>query len=368
MSISRRRRRRFGEQSAAEFARRQQQDFYYFVVQSLFTETKSHLFPKHSARELLFDGYEDPILSEGEGVIDIPFDRFGWFYKRNGSSSDGLFEMKTGAGEIASLGRLVSWNREQRLPFPGSCGSLDGVSAGDLYPAYQESVERIKMFVGEICRPLALPFAGLVDHAGVSARRFSFDGSTFDYSREENRCFCSEDGGSCPADGVANVSACVFNSPAAVSLPHFLHADPVYRQRVGGLRPDPSVHAFTIDVMPQLGVPVFVQAAMMVSVVLTRDERLSFTNQTLERQTFYPAFYFITNATVTQDMAAPMRLLQLLDHWISIAGLVMESLGVLLLFALLFSLRHQLPAAKLLCPPAAARSRGESGSATLISS
>jgi CD36 family len=39
-----------------------------------------------SVREFLFDGYEDPLISLADTLpalaqIDIPFDRFGWFYK-----------------------------------------------------------------------------------------------------------------------------------------------------------------------------------------------------------------------------------------------------------------------------------------------
>lgn len=40
---------------------------------------------KKSVRELLFDGYEDPILNIASELkkitnISIPFDKFGWFY------------------------------------------------------------------------------------------------------------------------------------------------------------------------------------------------------------------------------------------------------------------------------------------------
>ena len=39
-----------------------------------------------TVREFLFDGYEDPLITMAETLpalaqIDIPFDKFGWFYK-----------------------------------------------------------------------------------------------------------------------------------------------------------------------------------------------------------------------------------------------------------------------------------------------
>lgn len=227
--------------------------------------------------------------------MDIPYDKFGWFYDRNGTSTDGVYQMWTGKGDITSLGRLLSWNNETELPLTGVCKSLDGVSAGDLHPPYPDPVyQEVKLFVGDICRPLTLKSAGKVDHAGVTSSRFIVDQTTFDYDREENKCFCTGEGGKCPANGVANVSACVFNTPAAISLPHFMHADPVYRQRVHGFHPDPAIHTFYMDIMTDIGAPVGIQAAMQINIVLTRDERLNFTTLAKDHETYYPVFYFIT--------------------------------------------------------------------------
>jgi hypothetical protein len=47
------------------------------------------LFIKRTISELLFEGYEDELLTIGEAYLgqnekmDIPMDRFGWFYKVN---------------------------------------------------------------------------------------------------------------------------------------------------------------------------------------------------------------------------------------------------------------------------------------------
>lgn len=287
-------------QSAAEFALSRDDAFYFYVVNSLYTETNSSLYLKHSARELLFEGYEDPILAEGQGVMDIPYDKFGWFYNKNDTSSDGVYQMWTGKEQISSLGRLVSWNNQTELPYAGSCGSISGVSAGDLFPPSPDSgQDYIKLFVGEICRPLTLHAHGQVRHSGVRSNRFSVDGKTLDYRRDENKCFCSGKGGQCPRNGVANVSSCVFNTPAAISLPHFLHADPLFRTRVTGLKPNPALHSFDIDVMPELGVPINIQAAMQINIVLTRDQRLNFTTMAHDHETYYPVFYFITVSLIS---------------------------------------------------------------------
>ena len=55
--------------------------------------------------DLTFDGVDSELLHIGDAVgqigDSIPFDRFGWFYDRNGSETyDGLFEMFTGEDDI----------------------------------------------------------------------------------------------------------------------------------------------------------------------------------------------------------------------------------------------------------------------------
>merc|ERR550519_1808112 len=68
------------------------------------------MFIKVRVGNLTFDGVDSKMLHLGDfggpqlgGAIsdNIPFDRFGWFYDRNGSESyDGLFEMFTGEDDI----------------------------------------------------------------------------------------------------------------------------------------------------------------------------------------------------------------------------------------------------------------------------
>ena len=53
-------------------------------LSSTFDATESKVFINRTVGELLFDGYEDPLLSIAEWVgttSNIPIDKFGWFYK-----------------------------------------------------------------------------------------------------------------------------------------------------------------------------------------------------------------------------------------------------------------------------------------------
>ena len=55
---------------------------------STITEIGTEPFITKPVRELLFDGYDDMLLSIASWLgpkSDIPMDKFGWFYKVNGN-------------------------------------------------------------------------------------------------------------------------------------------------------------------------------------------------------------------------------------------------------------------------------------------
>ena len=59
------------------------------------------LFVSKTVRELLFQGYKDPILTDTKflpsSLVPVKMDKFGYFYPRNGSDwFDGVFNMYTG--------------------------------------------------------------------------------------------------------------------------------------------------------------------------------------------------------------------------------------------------------------------------------
>lgn len=55
-------------------------------------------------------------------------------------------------------------------------------------------------------------------------------------------------------DGVLNLTPVVpDNVPLFASQPHFLHADPIFRQNVSGMNPDPKIHDSYLGVEPITG-------------------------------------------------------------------------------------------------------------------
>ncbi|XP_052755026.1 protein peste-like isoform X2 [Galleria mellonella] len=233
------------------------------------------------AGELLFEGYEDPLLefaktlppSTTGGAPQV--DRFGWFYERNNSLDiDGYMEVTTGEHGGTLPGQIVRWNHNYRLPYySGNCGQLLG-SAGEFMPRNLTEESELLMFSPDLCRTVVMDYMDSGVHNGLQYHKYgitarSFDNSTFS---SENTCFCN---GACEWSGVMNVSACRFGSPAFISLPHFLHGDPQLRDLVTGMDPDPEKHSFYFAVEPRLGVPVDVSGRFQLNLYLEANPHVA---------------------------------------------------------------------------------------------
>lgn len=165
----------------------------------LITENEAQLFPKHTVRELLFDGYADDLIDAGQDLgFNVPYDKFGWYYGRNNSATDGTYSIFTGEAEtMDKFGLLHSWNNQQMLPFWNGyqCNRLDQSTPGDFRPPYvQPKPSVIYIFVGDICRSLPLHYLKTIEYHGLVVDRYWAGHQVFDYTLSENKCYCSPDG------------------------------------------------------------------------------------------------------------------------------------------------------------------------------
>ena len=285
--------------------------FLRFMMDASIKADNQMLFIKARVGNLTFEGLDNPLLHMGDIDGDlgdaitasIPFDRFGWFYERNGSESyDGIFQMNTGADdaykviiidiiviviviimimktiltEAYQVGQITEWNQRGDVShlYPAPCDRLEG-SAGEFFPQdqvrhpqesfhhflFQEKTS-ISYFTPDLCRPIHFNFKEETEVSGVSGFRYQLDeglvaNSTYNAT---NSCYnpypdhvpnITEDWQTGdPAtsryiveqhlpNGLLNVSSCKFNSPSYVSFPHFYLADPALLDQ---FHPDSSLH------------------------------------------------------------------------------------------------------------------------------
>ncbi|XP_011878460.1 PREDICTED: protein croquemort [Vollenhovia emeryi] len=346
----------------------------------LLSSTNRRYYTSKTVDELLFTGYTDSLLTMGKvmPMEDVPsFDRFGWFYMRNGSTElDGYLNMETGEHDISQLGMMRKWNYRDTVKFFKSpCNVIEG-SAGEFWPPGRTKDE-ITLFSAELCRSLIYEYEGTVSHFGLEGYRYVLDRKTLgndtrrrypheqakyfepttttedffsaahlpetgftttesasernsnEYSDDDpdiinmGHCYCS---GECTPSGLINVSACRYGAPAFISLPHFHKGDPVLLDQVDGLAPNDKDHSFSITLEPMTGLPVNVVARLQINLLLQPSETVTLYHNV--PKIYMPMFWFELQVQVSEEMASNLSKLLALPIVMLSVGIIMIIIGL----------------------------------------
>jgi len=307
------------------------------------------LFIKVRVGNLTFDGVDSELLhladigDELGGALRPPFERFGWFYARNGSeTSDGLFEVFTGQDDLSKSGQISRWNDDPSLGdfFPEPCDLLEG-SVGDIFPPKQD-LTPVSFFSPDLCRPIHFNFKQETQVDGVAGYKYQVEeevmaNGTFN---ENNICFNPNPdllvdipvdcltADHCTSDppvihplegavnmylpnGLLNVTTCTYSkyaSPTYVSHPHFYLADPLLLDQFhpdSDLIPNEGQHSSYLILHPETGTPLEIAIRTQINVLyrpFTGFPIDMFANTT---PTFYPAIWFETITEQPEDFSPP---------------------------------------------------------------
>ncbi|XP_054262104.1 protein croquemort-like isoform X2 [Macrosteles quadrilineatus] len=279
------------------------------------TKQKIHVVKK--VRELLFEGYSDQLISMAKKMpsfasVKVPFDKFAWFYKRNGTSfMDGVFNMNTGEEDIYKIGKLENWNYDNSTSFyEGDCANVVGTT-GQLFPPGQTRESKVTMFSPDLCRSVSFEYEEDTEVEGVPGYRYVGGMSMLDNGTvfEDNSCYCN---GECTPSGVLNETSCRFGAPAFASFPHFYLADPFFTDNVRGLRPVKEKHQFYLVLEPTTGIPLDVAARFQINLLLQPLPGMGLYSNV--PTVFFPMLWFQQRATILPSMALGLRLLLFLQH------------------------------------------------------
>lgn len=247
------------------------------AINFIINKHNSKLFIIKTVRELLFDGYEDSLLTFIKKInstaFDVPFDQFGWFVDRNGSSKfDGRFNMYTGRNNIKTLAMLTSWNGHSSVSFyKNGCGMFNGTT-GELWPLHLELNETISVFVPDICRSIPLMYHDEPNFYSIKSKRWIGDSRVFDNGNNypDTSCFCTNQIENCPDldVGVMNLSDCHYGAPAFVSFPHFYLANESYLNALDGLHPNRDEHEFSIALESTTGIAMDANGRLQINILI----------------------------------------------------------------------------------------------------
>ncbi|XP_018321130.1 protein croquemort-like isoform X2 [Agrilus planipennis] len=319
-------------------------NFFQKKIFSLYLSSISSLYIRRTVKELLFEGFKDPLLDTFNLIP--PFltgtvapDRFGWLYGTNGSSGGNVFNM--GVSKDQNYGRLYSWNYHTTNPFyEGSCREIRGTAA-ELYAMNRQRNNQY-FFHYELCRSFSLAYERDEEINGINGYKYHLGPENFDNGTyaPENVCYCN---GDCLPVGVMNLTACRQDSPIFFSLPHFYEADSYYLRALDGLNPRKDDHEFSITLEPKTGVITNVAGRIQLNVLLEPDPNIWFYQKV--PKLMFPIFWFQQNFTMSGEVADKFRiLLRLPDFGVALCMIVIclgLVLGILALYNFLRERRKE---------------------------
>lgn len=284
-----------------------------------------------SVRQLLFDGYDDKLLTLATKtkLVHVPYDKFGWFYTRNDSLNyDGTFTMWTGEDDMNKIGVLSEWNYKNKSTiYPDTCSKING-SLGDLWPSLNNA-NTASVFAPDACTLVELRYNGTSEMEGLTGRKYISTPEMFDNGTNvpSRSCYCKNI--DCQPSGLLNVSECKFGAPAFLSSPHFYQADKSYLEAVDGLNPLKEKHEFNIVIEPNNGIPLQVQARLQMNLLITPVDKIRIFEKL--PKTFMPMLWFQQSAKLTSRYSTSIKFLIILPTLGYVTMFGIAGIGSLLL-------------------------------------
>ncbi|XP_017860247.1 PREDICTED: protein croquemort [Drosophila arizonae] len=298
------------------------------------------LYATHTASEWLFDGFYDEFLHYAMSlnnplVPPVETDQFAWFLNRNNSENfEGVFTVHTGVGAIKEMGEIKFWNGVNHTGwYEGECGRLNG-STSDLFVPDEPKEKALTIYITDTCRIINLEYTGQsYEIEGIQGWKYEVTPHTFDNGQRNGnmKCYCPVDRqpNNCPASGATDLGPCGNGAPMYLSADHFMYADESYSSTVNGFQPDYERHNFFIIMERKLGVPLEVNAAVMVSLLIEPDEDIDILKGI---PSFYaPLFTSSSSAVINKELAAELKLALNLPSIGRYTGIGFLCLGCILL-------------------------------------
>ncbi|XP_012221214.1 protein croquemort-like isoform X3 [Linepithema humile] len=289
-----------------------------------------------SVNTLIFEGFNDTLLELARQMkaTKLPYDKFAWFYARNGSDSyDGTFNMLTGINSFYKMGEIKEWNYSNRTDYyKSSCGMISG-TAGDFWPPLPKN-HNVSLFVPDICTFLKLAYANTTTFEGIVGKKYIGDETMLDNGKivPSRKCYCPN--GNCAPSGLLDISYCKYGAPAFVSMPHFYLADPSYRNAISGMAPDKEKHQLLLIVEPTTGIPLRVKAQLQLNLLVEPVEYMSIFENI--NKTYIPMMWFAQEANLTASYASTVKIFLVLPTLGTVTCFGIAGIGILVFFIGIF--------------------------------
>ncbi|XP_069994200.1 scavenger receptor class B member 1 [Penaeus vannamei] len=144
------------------------------------------------------------------------------------------------------------------------------------------------------------------------------------------------------SDVLLSGESCRMGSPSYISFPHFLNADPYLLDTVEGLDPQEDKHAFVMDMIPELGTPMWVAARMQINMLVRPYPGNALGRGKIDilsevPEVYMPLMWFEVAAGVPEEMVGQLQtlLFMMRSPTMTIIWSVMIAVGSLLVVGVL---------------------------------
>lgn len=318
-----------------------------------FNET---LFVKRTAREMLFDGYQVPLMKTFIGIaekfgIEIPNapedGKFGLMIGRNGSD-DGEWYINTGKYDLAELSTIKTWNNKTDYSCWGSNGNCNKIKGteGSMFPPPITSSSKPEVFCADLNRSIITTYKRkIVDH-GVTRYRFSVPKSSFGAPLTEprNECYCTKRNIAqkerfCSLDGILDLGSCNQGLPAVISCPHFFMADYLLSApfESGSLDPRESKHESYFDLEPNTGAVLSAAKRLQLNVDLKYINLIE--PFKMVKEIIFPSNWIEESFSLTETSTlGKLKTLQKVTFYVSLSTKILYGISLILILGSLTSI------------------------------
>lgn len=278
--------------------------FVHGLGQVYFDRFNTSPFVTKTVGELLFHGYEEPMVKELGKLTKDPImktGKFGFFYMKN-NTNDGTYTVYTGAKGMDNYMNIYSWKGQTEVDFwkldnklVDRCNKIDGTE-GSQFPRPLLRKDNVKMFTAELCRSIYATYEKDVQHGPLTLYRYVLPDELLAES-EENKCYCPDDF-TCRA-GMMNVGPCKGGKPIIMSTPHFYQGNIEDARKLDGLNPIKEEHQTYLDLEPNTGVVFRAAKRLQVNMPLRRYADMPSLKNVPEL--IYPILWVNESAVVPMD-------------------------------------------------------------------
>ncbi|KAG5347598.1 SCRB1 protein, partial [Acromyrmex charruanus] len=214
-------------------------------------------------------GLLDRMYDEGENIVTVNLQKNADMVEEKGRYLS--IDKYNGSPGMAQWGYVETEGNETREENT-KCNMLQGATEGIVFPPNMDKSAIFRVYRKAFCRPLPIMFRKEIwTDNGLPGYLYTLtdDFASPSDQNPDNECFCRKMK-TCLKKGLSSITPCYYNIPAAVSLPHFLDADPSLLENVEGLKPDREKHKSYVIMQQTLGMPMFFHSRTQTNLIMNR--------------------------------------------------------------------------------------------------